>query len=67
MSLFSCSDGSLLAELVSHDAGGDASGEVLWHSYDAVRLRWPVGHLDFDLVKAALMPETMTERHLGPL
>jgi hypothetical protein len=52
---------------VSRDARGDASGEVSWHSCDAFRPRWLVGYLEFYLVKADLTPETMTERHLGPL
>ena len=68
MSLFACSDSSLLAELVSRDARGDASGQVcgilvMPSASDGVL----VGYLDLDLLKAALMPETMTERHLGPM
>jgi hypothetical protein len=53
---------------VSRDARGDASDQVCGilvtpsASGGAI-----VGHLDFNLVKAALMPETMTERHLGPM
>jgi hypothetical protein len=59
---------SLLAEQVSRDARGDASDQacgilVMPSASDSVL----VGHLDFDLVKAALMLETMTERHLGPM
>ena len=68
MSLFACSDSSLLAELVSRDARGDASGQVcgilVMPSASSGVL---VGYLDFDLLKAALMPETMTEPHLGPM
>lgn len=58
----------MLAELVSRDARGDASGQVCGILMTPSASNGVlVGYLDFDLVKAALMPETMTGPHLGPM
>jgi hypothetical protein len=67
--LSACSDSSLLAELVSRDARGDAPGQVCGILVMPESASGGVfaGYLDFDLVKAALMLETMTEPHLGPM